>query len=127
MEHLFTLNYWFNLRPEALSPLADKLFLGLLALFALGIILIFLTRKKTGRWRGFLKKISNFCVGNIIIGAILYFINSESIPFFSARFWLAIWGLIMLVWLYFIITNLKQIKSSQEIDTKAEEIKKYLP
>jgi hypothetical protein len=127
MQHLFSLSYWFNLRPQTLSSVGQTLFISLLTIFVLGIVIIFLARKKMGRYRGFFKRISNFCVGNLIIGAFLLFFNYEIIPFFSARFWLAIWGLIMLIWFYFILRSLKKIKSAQELSSKEEEIRKYLP
>jgi len=127
MQHLLSLSYWFNLRPETLSPLGQKLFSILLLLFLMAVILILATKNKSGLYRGFLKRISNFCVGNIIIGSILLFFNYEIIPFFSARFWLAIWGVIMAIWLYFIFKSLKKIKAIKNEKGRLDEFKKYLP
>lgn len=127
MQHLFSLSYWFNLRPESLSRVGQTFFIGLLSLFLLIIIVVFISRKRAGRYRGFLKRISNFSFGNLIIGGFLLFFNYEIIPFFSARFWLAVWGIIMLIWLYFIAKSLKKIKTPQGTPSKEDEIKKYLP
>ena len=127
MQHLFSLSYWFNLRPETLSGVGQTMFIVLLSFFLFAILLIFIAKKKMGIYRGFFKKISNFCVGNFIIGGLLLFFNYEIIPFFSARFWLAIWGVVMIVWLYFILINLKRIKTIKNENTREDELKKYLP
>jgi glucan phosphoethanolaminetransferase (alkaline phosphatase superfamily) len=127
MQHLFSLSYWFNLRPETLSSVGQTMFIALLALFLVAIIVIFVAKKKMGIYRGFFKRISNFCVGNLIIGGFLMFFNYEIIPFFSARFWLATWGIIMLVWMYFILKSLQKIKLIKSEQGKVDEFKKYLP
>lgn len=127
MQHLFSLSYWFNLRPETLSGLGQTMFIALLGIFLLAIILIFVGKKKMGTYRGFFKKISDFCVGNLIIGGLLLFFNYEIIPFFSARFWLAIWGMVMVIWAYFILRNLKKIKLTKSENSREDELKKYLP
>lgn len=127
MQHLFSLSYWFNLRPETLSNTGQIMFIALLGLFVLAIIMIFVAKKKMGVYRGFFKKISDFCVGNLIIGGLLLFFNYEIIPFFSARFWLAIWGLVMVFWAYFILKTLKRIKTTKTEHSREDELKKYLP
>lgn len=127
MKNLLNLEYWFNLRPESLNSLGQNLFIGLLILLLLIFILILIFRKKGGLYRGFLKKISDFCIGNVIIGSILLFFNYEIIPFFSARFWLAIWAAVMLTWFSFILKSLKKIKTTKEQRGKVDEYTKYLP
>ena len=127
MRHLLDLNYWFNLRPETLSSVGQTLFIILLAIFLVTIIVIFIAKKKMGIYRGFFKRISDFCVGNLIIGGTLLFFNYEIIPFFSARFWLAIWAIVMIVWKYFILKTLKKIKLDRNDKGKEDQFKKYLP
>ncbi len=127
MRHLLDLNYWFNLRPETLSSVGQALFIILLAIFLVTIIVIFIAKKKMGIYRGFFKRISDFCVGNLIIGGTLLFFNYEIIPFFSARFWLAIWAIVMIVWKYFILKTLKKIKLDRNDKGKEDQFKKYLP
>lgn len=127
MRHLLDLNYWFNLRPETLSSVGQTMFIVLLAIFLVTIIVIFIAKKKMGIYRGFFKRISDFCVGNLIIGGTLLFFNYEIIPFFSARFWLAIWAIVMIVWKYFILKTLKKIKLDRNDKGKEDQFKKYLP
>lgn len=127
MRHLLDLNYWFNLRPETLSSVGQTMFIILLAIFLVAIIVIFIAKKKMGIYRGFFKRISDFCVGNLIIGGTLLFFNYEIIPFFSARFWLAIWAIVMIVWKYFILKTLKKIKLDRNDKGKEDQFKKYLP
>jgi len=126
MGHLFNLNYWFNLRPAILSSLGQTMFVALLVVFIASII-IFITKKKMGVYRGFFRKISDFCVGNLIIGGVLFFFNYEIIPFFSARFWLLLWGIVMATWMYFIIKSLKKVKNTKKEQDKIDEYNKYLP
>lgn len=127
MKNLLTWDFWFTLRPESLIPATKKIFIIILIAFALAAFLIALIKRKSGIYRGFLKSLYNFFLSNAIIGFILFFFNYETIPFFSARFWLAIWFITMLVWLFFIIKKLKKIPLSKEVDKKEQEIKRYLP
>ncbi len=127
MKNLLTWDFWFTLRPESLIPATKKIFIIILIAFALVAFLIALIKRKSGIYRGFLKSLYNFFLSNAIIGSILFFFNYEAIPFFSARFWLAIWFITMLVWLFFIIKKLKKIPLSKEVDKKEQEIKRYLP
>jgi hypothetical protein len=127
MGHLFDLAYWFNLRPAPLSSSGRTMFAGLLLVFFVAIITIFLAKKKMGIYRGFFRKISDFCVGNLIIGGIIFFFNYEIIPFFSARFWLLLWALVMAVWMYFIIKSLKKVKATKAALGQIDEFNKYLP
>lgn len=127
MKNLLTWDFWFTLRPESLIPATKKIFIIILIAFALVAFLIALIKRKSGIYRGFLKSLYNFFLSNAIIGFILFFFNYEAIPFFSARFWLAIWFITMLVWLFFIIKKLKKIPLSKEVDKKEQEIKRYLP
>lgn len=127
MKNLLTLDFWFTLRPEAFIPATKKLFIIVLIAFALIAFLIALFKRKSGIYRGFLKSLYNFFLSNAIIGFILFFFNYEMIPFFSARFWLAIWFITMFVWLFFILKKLRKIPLNKEGGQKEQEIKKYLP
>lgn len=127
MNNLLTWRYWFTLRPEALTPIAQKLFLGFLALLALLAVITVLIKRQGGLYRGFLKSFYGFCLGNAIIGLTIFFFDYELIPFFSARFWVGLWIISMLVWLVFVIKKLKKIPLQKKEIEEKEEIKKYLP
>ncbi len=127
MTNLLTIRFWFNLRPESLIPLTQNMFLGLIAFLILVSIILIFIKRKPGLYRGFFKKLYTFCLSNAFIGAILFFFNYEIIPFFSARFWLGLWALVMIAWLALILKKLRKIpkqKKQQEVD---KELNKYLP
>lgn len=127
MTNLLTWRFWFTLRPESLLPLTQKIFIGLLIIFALTAFFIALIKRKSGIYRGLFKSLYSFFLSNALIGFILFFFDYEIIPFFSARFWLALWFLVMLVWLFFIIKKLKSIPAQKKQDEEKKELKKYLP
>lgn len=127
MKNLLTLNYWFSLRPEALQPLAQKLFLALLVLILLAGVAFFFLKRRSSLYRGLFRRLYNFGLTNFLIGLFLLFFNYEAVPFFSARFWLGLWLIGMLVWLIFIFRQLRAIPEKKKQIAKEKEIKKYLP
>ncbi len=127
MTNLLTWPFWFTLNPGPLTPLAQKLFIGLTAVFILAAIIIFFIKRKSGIYRGLLKKLYTFCLSNFFISLLFHFFNYELVPFFSARFWLALWGITMLIWLFFILKKLKSIPLQKKEQDKNKELKKYLP
>jgi len=127
MKNLLSLHYWTNLRPEALTPLAQKIFIGFLLLLVVAAIIIAIKKNRSSIYRGWFKKMYSFCVSNTVIGLLLLFFNYEFVPFLSARFWLGLWGLIMIIWLVFILKSLKNIPKIKERAAQDKELKKYLP
>lgn len=127
MKNLLTLNYWFDLRPESFSALGQKLFFGFVIILGILALLSAIFKKRAGIYRGLLKRLYGFCLSNAIIGLILLFFNYEMVPFFAARFWLAIWLIIMLIWLFFILKGLKNIPAQKKMREAEKELKKYLP
>lgn len=127
MKNLLTLNYWFNLQPEFLSPLALKVFLALVVGLGVIALILALIKKGGGIYRGLLRRAYGFCLSNAIIGLILLFFNYELVPFLSARFWLGAWVLEMLIWLIFILKNLKNIPKKKKLQDQEKELKKYIP
>lgn len=127
MTNLLTFSYWFNLRPETLIAPGQKLFIGFIILLAVLALVVSLMKRRGGLYRGFFKRLYGFCLSNSLIGLILLFFNYEMVPFFSARFWLAIWAIIMIVWLVYILKSLKTIPIQKKNREQAKELKKYLP
>ena len=127
MTNLLTWSFWLSLRPENLTPLSQQIFIGFLILLAALAVFIALIKRGVGIYRGFLKRLYGFCLGNAVIGLLLFFFNYEMVPFFSARFWLAIWIIVMAAWLFFIIKKLKTIPLQKKEQEKNKELKKYLP
>ncbi len=127
MTNLLTWSFWFNLRPETISPFTQNCFIGLIISLILLAIIMIMAKRRGGVYRGFFKRLYTFCLSNAIIGLIFLFFNYEMVPFFSARFWLATWALIMIIWLFFIARKLKTIPLQKKQKERAEELKKYLP
>jgi hypothetical protein len=127
MNNFFTANYWFNLHPDSLTPLAQKMFIGGLILFIILIIIFGFLKKRSSLYRGLLKSLYAFCWGNFFIGLILFFFSYEQAPFLGARFWLGLWCLAMLAWLIMILKKLKTIPAQKKQREQEEERQKYLP
>jgi len=127
MKNLLTLSYWFNLRPETLVPYAQKTFIGLIVLFIVLALLIIIIKKRSGIYRGFFKRLYSFFWSNALIGLVLFFFNYEVVPFFSARFWLGLWLLLMIAWLILILKKLKTIPRQKKQLEQEKKLKQYLP
>ena len=127
MTNLLTWRFWFTLRPESLSPVIQQCFIWLLIIFALIAVLIALLKRRSGIYRGFFKSLYSFFLSNAVIGLFFLFFNYELVPFFSARFWLGLWALVMAVWLFFILNKLKAIPLQKKQKEQEKELKKYIP
>lgn len=127
MKNLLTLDYWFNLAPESLTPTAQKLFIALVIGLAVAALIIALIKNRGGLYRGFLKHLYAFCLANSAIGLLLLFFNYESAPFLSARFWLGLWIIAMIAWIIPILKSIAVIPKRKKEIAQEKELKKYLP
>ncbi len=127
MKNLITLSYWFNLRPEPLVPSAYKMLVGFLILLAVLAIVTAWLKMKNSLYRGLLKRLYSFFLANTILGVIILFFNYETVPFFSARFWLGLWAILMIIWLACILKDLKSIPAKKKQIEHEKELKKYIP
>jgi len=127
MKNLLTWDYWFNLAPEPFIPTAQKLFIVFVIALALAALLIAIIKNKGGIYRGFFKRLYAFCLANAVIGLLLLFFDYESVPFLSARFWLGLWGLTMIVWIIPILKSLRLIPQKKKEKERENELKKYIP
>jgi len=127
MKHLFTIKYWFSVYPEPLSQLGFIVLISFVALiFILGLI-SFILKRRGGFFKKILNNLYDFSVANFFIGLIFLFFYYENVPFFTARFWLAIWFIGFAVWLFFILKKIKEIPEKRKMLEAEKEIKKYLP
>jgi amino acid transporter len=129
MTNLLSLKFWFNIRPGALSDVGVYVFISLIVgSIVLSFVLKFLTIKsKEKLYRRFLRKIQSLVVSNTIVILIMFFLMYETSPFLSGRFWILIWGLINIVWFYFIYKFYSRIPGQKAERIKEEEYNKYLP
>lgn len=127
MQNLLTWRFWFNLRPEPLLPLFTKIFIAWLVLLLILTIFTAIKQNRKSLYKHFWKKSYAFAVGNLIIGAVLFFFSYERAAFLSARFWLALWLITMLWWLWPIIKSYRLIPLKKKQREQEQEFKKYLP
>ena len=128
MSNLLSLNFWFNLRPDTLMPIYQKIFIGFVIFLAIcSLVSWFISSKKRNLYTFFWHKIYSFSLMNFFVGLILLFFSHELIPFLSARFWFLLWGLGIAVWLVFIFKALAAIPKKKKQIEKEREYKKYIP
>ncbi|MDD3285723.1 MAG: hypothetical protein PHG95_03800, partial [Patescibacteria group bacterium] len=100
---------------------------GFLILLLLASIFTGIKQSRKGLYKIFWKEAYNFSIGNLIIGAVFFFFNYERAAFLSARFWLAIWIIIMLWWLWPIVKQYRLVPAKQKQLAQEQEFKKYIP
>jgi cbb3-type cytochrome oxidase subunit 3 len=127
MENLLTWRFWFNLRPEALLPLFTKLFLAWLLILLIAAVISALKQRQKSPYKNIWKKSYVFSLSNFLIGGILIFFNYERAAFLSARFWLALWLIVMILWLIPIFKAYRLIPLRKKEREQEQEFKKYLP
>jgi len=127
MSTLFTLAFWFNLRPGSMSGSAKNIFLGLIIALVVAAILLFIAKRKKSSYRRLFSSLYNFSISNSIIALALLFFNYELVPFFSAYFWYLIWVIAMICWVIAILLKVKKTMIKKKNQGEIDEIKKYLP
>lgn len=127
MANLLTFKYWFNTSPESFIFLARIAFLSFLGLLLIAGVFFMLARRQAGPKKVLFNKLYDFCFVNLILGLLLLFFNYQQVRFFSARFWILIWLIIMIWWAFNISKKIRKIILQREERKKEEEFKKYLP
>lgn len=106
----FTLDYWFTSRSlfgMNFWILGTFFFL----LFLAGIIIdILLKTRVLAKYRGFYRQKSSLLWTMGIMGMIWMFFFYQGIYFLSARVWLIVWFIIVLIWSYFIFKYWHRIR-----------------
>ncbi len=129
MNNLLSLKFWFNLRPEALTPIHQKIFIFLVVgLIILTIVFGFIQiRNKNNLYARFWRSLYYFCLTNAIIGLALLFFTYELVPFLSTRFLFLLWGAGIITWIVFIVRILIKIPGRKRELEKEKEFRKYVP
>lgn len=127
MSNLLTLQYWFKLQPEPLISLAWNILIGLVVLYVASSIIFAILKIRSSVWRGIYKRLYAFSLTMVLIGLFVIFSNYEQVPFFMARFWIGLWGIIMVSWLFFILRSLRIIPQKKKELADQKEREKYLP
>lgn len=127
MSTLFTLTFWFNLRPGSMGTTPRNIFLGFIILLVTLAVCTFIAKRKKSVYRSLFANIYNFSISNVIVALMLLFFNYEIVPFFSAYFWYLIWAVVMICWIISIVLKVKKTLLKKKDQTEVDEIKKYLP
>jgi len=129
MENLLSFNFWFKMRPAALTPFYFNIIIGLVVFLFLAAIILSIIQKRNskGLYCRFWNSLVVFSWANLIFGLLIAFFNYELVPFLSSRFWLLLWGIGIIVWLFFILKRLKSIPERKKQLAEEAEFKKYLP
>jgi len=129
LEKFFSLNYLFNLHPQSLHPLQQRILIIVFSFLIIsGLVIIGLAKKKKQPQKKGLKKIAYFCLGLGAIGFLFLFFRLGGIYFLSARFFLVIWLVIAVIWLVRIIKYFLKVYPKEKIEVeKKARIEKYLP
>jgi len=128
---MFTLSYWFDTYPDFFTPIFFWIFLGFFAATALfGVICLrILAKEKLDKiYRSTWSKLRNWGFSSGITGLIWVFFKSQRTPYLGMRIWLAVWLIICLVWLGFIIKYLLfTVPKAKKAALEKKEFEKYLP
>lgn len=127
MINLLTFKYWFDSQPESFVLLGKIVFIAFLVLLLVAGIVFLIYRKKNASKKVLFNSLSDFCFSNLLVGIIFLFLNYQQVQVLSARFWLLIWLIVMIIWLINISKKIKKIVGHREDRKKREEFKKYLP
>jgi hypothetical protein len=129
MGNFLSLNFWFNLRPEAFTPGSFKIILGIILLLIFLSVVSGIGKKRWSKslYFSFWNSLYYFFLTNAIIGLLLTFFNYEMVPFLSARFWFLLWVIGMIIWLIFVSRIIIKIPQKKALLEKEKEFKKYIP
>jgi glucan phosphoethanolaminetransferase (alkaline phosphatase superfamily) len=127
MKVFLSFKFWFNLRPGIL--VTQNYVLAVFAVFVILTILFAILKKRQAKtaYRQLWESIYSFGFYNALICLALLFFTYELVPFLSARFWFLLWGIGIIVWIYFLVKKFQQVKVRKEQLAKEKEFKKYIP
>jgi len=129
LDKLFDLSYMFNRFPPAGFSWPVRIIL--LVIFIGSIILAIYANKKIGQkgpQKKIWQKIQAWGWTNGIVGLIFVYFREVRALYLSARGWLGIFIIVMLIWMIFIVKFAKtKIPNKEEIERKKEEFDKWLP
>jgi len=129
LEQLFDLAYLLNRFPPA--GFSWPIRLVLLILFGGSIILAVYAAKQIkqkGARKKLWQKIQAWTWTNGLVGLVFMYFREVRALYLSARGWLLIFMVIMLIWLVFIIRFAKtKIPNKKDLEKKEQEFDKWLP
>jgi glucan phosphoethanolaminetransferase (alkaline phosphatase superfamily) len=125
---LLDLNFWFALRPTALSKQTTIVLVAGFGIFLLtAVILGFLAKikKQNPPLAKLLRKLKKMFSVMAVVGFILLFFSYEQIYLLGSRFWFLLWFIGLVVWLVFILLYAvgKMPKEKDDLEKKQKYLK----
>lgn len=129
MQNFFTLKMWFSLYPGPMQPIFLRVFIIIVALFAISTVCTYIYYKKYKKtlYNKIWLSLYNFSLTGLILGLLWLFFVYEQVAFFSARFWFVLWFILHAIWLWFIYKKIKQLPLIKTEIQKRKEYNKYIP
>jgi len=127
MQNLLAFDFWFNYDFVPLLDLFRNLFVGSVILFiVIAAVFSFLARRKN-LWTALNLNLYYFGLTNAIVGLVLLFFYFEQVPFFSARAWLLLWAIEIILWVVSMILQACKIPVARRALEEKKKFDKYLP
>ncbi|MCD4762380.1 hypothetical protein K8R32_05505 [bacterium] len=124
---LLSPKFWFNWRPAEMGAGTFKMFVGFLLILVISMVLFAILKKQKSVYGVIWRKLNLFSLSNLLIGAVLMFFSYELLPVLSARIWLLVWAIGMIVWLVFISRTMIKIPRLRAKKKEEAEFNKYIP
>lgn len=129
---LFSLSYWFSLSAIPFIPWIDRalsIFCAALLVIGLGLSVYAVWAKGLERsHKKLLKDYAGMLMTAGLTGLLLWFLNSQSVPVLSMRFFWIIWLGIFVCWTYMIINyQFKELPKKIAEREKTEALRKWWP
>jgi amino acid transporter len=129
LQNLFRLDYWFS-EPFTARGFTLWLFLGGFLLFVfVGLIFKILSQYQQDKSkRLILKRAGSFGITMGFLGLVWIFFRQERVAFLAWRFWLFLWGAVVVIWAYHLVRYaLKRMPEIKAEEAKRTALEKYLP
>lgn len=124
-------NFWFNLTPPSFSPFFEKalfLIFGFFVIFGAVARIVARHKKEDRHVLRVYKMIGQMFLSMGLIGLTFFFFSFEEIYLLSARFWFALWGISLIVWIVMIIRYAKvTIPMLRQEEIEKHKRNEYLP
>jgi hypothetical protein len=122
--------FWLTTKAANVGgAVGQVVFIVFILIFVFGVIARFSSAKKVDTYKRItFNRIANLFVTMGLLGAFLFFLSSEHIQFFGARFWYLIWAIVFAVWGGFILHYvIKRIPCMRQAAIDRKEKVKYMP
>ncbi len=129
MSNLLSLSFWFNARPEPFSAYGQKVMLIIAAvLFIVGVLLLFrFFIKSLAKHNSILRKVGALLITNAFVVVYFWFLDNQIVPLLRARAWYAIWIIIVILWVVFMIKSYRKKIRWHESQARNSELNRYIP